>query len=158
MYPIGDDGKRLGYWGRRSLRWSPVITAFCYSSCHVTPSPEHELDWLTAFYNRSDGDSFLRLEDRLWLVLLNLCQSLRSLTQGEASFCIMWRLHGRFTQWETKACWELQEWVWKRFFLTSQTFSGDSRPCSELDWTSWDIETGGSQLMAFGFVTHGTVT
>ena len=58
MYPIGNDGKRLGYWGRQSLRWSPMITAFCYSSSHVIPSPEHELDWLTAFCNRSDGNSF----------------------------------------------------------------------------------------------------
>ena len=85
VYPVGNDEKRFGYWGRQSLRWSPMITTFCYSSSHVIPSSEYELGWCTPFYNRSDGNSFLKLGDRPWLVLLNFCQSLRSLIQEEAS-------------------------------------------------------------------------
>ena len=85
VYPVGNDEKRFGYWGRQFLRWSPMITTFCYSSSHVIPSSEFELGWRTPFYNRSDGNSFLKLGDRPWLVLLNFCQSLRSLIQEEAS-------------------------------------------------------------------------
>ena len=96
MYPVGNDEKRFGYWGRQSLRWSPMITAFCSSSSHVIPSSEYELGWPTPFYNRSDGNSFLKLGNRPWLVFLNFCQSLRSLIQEEASFCIMRQLHERF--------------------------------------------------------------
>ena len=96
MYPVGNDEKRFGYWGRQSLRWSPMITAFCSSSSHVIPSSEYELGWPTPFYNRSDGNSFLKLGNRPWLVFLNFCQSLRSLIQEVASFCIMRQLRERF--------------------------------------------------------------
>lgn len=68
MYPVGNDEKRLGYWGKKTLRWPPMIAAFWYSNSCVISSFEYGLDWLTRFYNRSDGTLFLRLGERLWLL------------------------------------------------------------------------------------------